>query len=216
MKIFAKTSSKPNYLFGLLPSRFVEEDTYKPNAVSGYTEEGLLERFLEILCLEVDNELSPYIDGVGLLVDASSLSSLPHDDPDKFIIHLAEDLGNPPDIGSADEYKVLLTNIRLINQHKGTKTGLELFLAVFRYKISNLVESSVTQKTYDSSPAVEYDSDGEYDFGFVFYSGYNVEITDMAGTGPKNPSADFLLLLKEAIQKYISPVFATLNELTYV
>lgn len=217
MKIFSKTPSSPNYLFGLLPQRFVEEDNYKPNSVTEYTEEGLLERFLEIFCLDIDNNLSPYIDDIGLLVDASQLSSLPHTDPDKFLNHLAEDLGNPPDIGTTDQYKNLLVNTRLINQHKGSKTGLSLFLAVFQYKISSITESEVSAKNYDSTPTVlQYDSGVQYDYGFTFYSGWDLIITDMDGTGPKNPSAAFLELLKEAIQKYISPVFATLGSLTYV
>lgn len=218
MRIFAKTSTRSGYLFGLLPSRFVEKDSYKNNpAATGYTEEGLLERFLEIFCLEIDNELSPYIDDIGLLVDASQLPNLPHDDTSKFLIPLAADLGNPPDIGTEDQYKTLLINSRLINQHKGSKEGVSLFLAVFGYEISDLTQSEVSAKSYDATPTVlKYDSGLQYDAGFIFYSGWDLIIADVPGTGTKNPTQDFLDSLKEAIQKFISPVFATLGTVTYV
>lgn len=216
MITFAKTSSKLNYLFGLLPSWFKQEDSYVPNLVPGYENEGFLERYMEIFCLEIDNKLSPYLDGVGLLVDAASLSDLPHDDPNIFLTHIAADLGNPPDIGTIIQYINLLVNTRLINQHKGTRKGVELFLAVFGYEITNLMESSILVKKYDATPTpLKYDSGVQYDYGFTFYSGWDLEITDVPGTGTKNPSSLFLDLLKESIQRYISPVFATLNNLTY-
>ena len=206
---FGKTSTKPNYLFGKLPIYFKVNDTYKDS-----NNEGLLERFLQCFCLEVDSELSPSLDAIGFITDVESHVNLPNNNHGDFIIHLAELFGNPPNIGTNEQYKVLIRHIWEILQAKGTIHSLNLFLFLYGYKVYSISESSTTLSKYDQDEMV-HDSIYTYDMGFSFYSGWDLVITDYTGTGTKNPSSQWLSLLKEAIQTFISPIFAELKTITY-
>ena len=211
MRVLRKTATRPNYLFELLPYYFKENDSYKD-----VNNEGLLERYLEIFCHEIDDEVVPYIDNIAYLYDAKNLLNLPHSDPLKFLDHIADLFGNPPNIGTDTQYKILLRYIRLIFQTKGTKQALSYFLAIYGYKIFSLTESGINIKKYDASPTLlEYDEGGEYDYGFNFYSGWDLIITDLPGTGNKFPNDVWLYNLQSAVQKFIAPIFATLNSITY-
>jgi len=219
MITFGKTASKPNFLFGKLPNYFKSNDSYKD-----VNDEGLLERYLEIFCAEIDNEVSPYIDEILDITDAEALSGLTRDNPTELITHLSELFGNPPDIsttdawsGDEDNYIVLIRYIRHILQTKGTVKALEYFLAIYGYEIDILTESAVTADTYDETPtATKYDDGAEYDYGFTFYSGFDLAITDKLGTPAKSPTQGWLDdYLKPAIQKFIAPIWATLGTLTH-
>jgi hypothetical protein len=211
MRTLAKTSTRPNYLFGLLPHYFKENDSYKDG-----NGEGLLERYLEIFCAEVDNEVAPYIDNAHYLFDAEGLSNLPHSDPDIFLDYLAELFGNPPYLGTDDQYKALIRHIVWILKTKGTKTSVELFLNLLGYTISSFTEQTPVTHIYDATPTVlEYDDSLIYDEGFNFYSDWDIVITDMPGTGTKSPTSNWLNDLKQAIQKFLAPIFANLNSVTY-
>lgn len=219
MITFGKTSNKPNFLFKKLPHYFKEKDSYKDG-----NDEGLLERYLEIFCAEIDNEVSPYLDEVLSITDAEALSGLTRTNPTELLIHISELFGNPSDIGTGDswaggeaEYIILIRYIRHILQTKGTVKALDYFLAIYNYEIDTLTQSGVTVSTYDVSPTpIEYDDGAEYDKGFVFYSGYDLAITDLAGTSAKNPTQAWLDdYLKPAIQRFISPIWAILGTLSY-
>ena len=209
MITFGKTASRPNYLFGKLPVYFKVNDSYKDGS-----NEGLLERYLQTFCVEIDEMLSPSIDSIGLITDAESQGLLPGNGHGDFIIHIAELFGNPPNIGTNDQYKVLIRHIMEIIQSKGTTHSLKLFLAIYGYKIYSISESSITMNKYDQED-ITMDSIYTYDVGFIFYSGWDLVITDYDGTGTKNPNAPWLALLKEAIQTFITPIFAELKTLTY-
>ena len=224
MITFGKTSIKPNFLFGKLPRYFKENDSYNPNAVSGYEDKGLLERYLEIFCAEIDAEVSPYIDEVLDTVDAEALSGLTITNDDDFLNLLSNLFGNPPDISTTDawsgdetNYTQLIKHIVTILQTKGTRKSLELFLALYGYQITTLNESGAQSKQYDESPTeLIYDNNVEYDFGFVFYSDYTLVITDLSGTAVKNPSQAWLdNYLKAAINSFINPIFTETTTLTY-
>ena len=127
MITFGKTSSKPNFLFGKLPYYFKENDSYKDG-----NDEGLLERYMEIFCAEIDNELSPFIDEVLDITNAEALSGLTRDNPTELLQHISELFGNPPDVGigetysgDEDEYIILLRYIVHILRTKGTRKSLE-------------------------------------------------------------------------------------------
>lgn len=219
MITFGKTVDKPNFLFKKLSHYFKEKDSYKDG-----NDEGLLERYFEIFCTEVDNEVSPYIDEVLDIVDAEALPGLTKTNPTDLLIHISELFGNPPDVGTGqlysgdeDEYIILIRYIRGILQTKGTIKALEYFLAIYNYEIGVLTESSVAASHYDETPiALKYDNGVEYDKGFIFYSGYDLAITDLAGTSVKSPTQAWLdNYLKPAIQQFISPIWATLGTLTY-
>lgn len=219
MITFGKTATKPNFLFGKLSHYFKEKDSYKDG-----NNEGLLERYLEIFCAEIDNEVSPYIDELLNITDAEALSSLTRDDPTELLIYISELFGNPPDVGTGtsysgdeDEYIILIRYIKHILQTKGTIQALIYYLAIYGYEIDTLTESSKTLKSYDETPTpLSYDDSNEYDVGFTFYSGFDLVITDKPGTGTKNPNSTWLnTYLKPAIQNFIAPIWAKLNNLTY-
>lgn len=212
MRTLSSNGSKPNYLFGLLPHYFKQNDTYKD-----INDKGLLERYLEIFCNEVDQEVvNPYIEGLLSVTDAEALGNINIANINNLLIHIAETFGNPPSIGTDNQYKALLRHIWEILQCKGTTKSLSLYLALYGYKIKNLSESGITLHQYDQVPIKGvYDTGLTYDEGFTFYSGYDLAITDYPGTGTKNPSQEWLNLLKEAISQFISPVFAQLNSITY-
>lgn len=222
MIIFGKTATKPNFLFGKLPQYFKEHDSYKDG-----NGEGLLERYLEIFCGEMDTEVTPFIDELLDITDAEALPGLTRTNPTELLQYLSDLFGNPPDVGTAEtyaggpdpepEYLALIRYITHILKTKGTTQGITYFLALYGYEIDTLTESSTTSSHYDETPTpLEYDQGTQYDKGFVFYSGYNLVITDKAGTGTKNPTQAWLDdYLKPALQNFVSPIWATLGTLTY-
>ena len=213
---------KPNHLFSKLPYYFKENDNGS-KVIAGYEDEGRLERYFEIFCAELDAEVSPYIDDLPDIVDAEALSGLTRANPLEFLNVISDSLGNPPDIGLESEYVTLLRHVIWIYKTKGTKKSLELFLAIFGYGIDSLTEASTTKVSYDADTPIEYDvapTPFIYDVGFAFYSDWELVITDYPGTTTGDPAtkydAGWLDLLKEAIQTFISPIFATLTSVTYV
>ena len=223
MRTFGKTDSKPNFLFGKLPHYFKENDSYKD--VNG---EGFLERYMEIFCAEVDNQITPYIDDLPLITNAEELPNLTSPNGEDLIIHLSSLFGNPPDVGNSNIYAggpnselvyyKLIRYIKHILQTKGTIKSLELYLALYGYELSNITEASPIVTKYDNTPTPDdYDDFKKYDFGFVFFSEYDLVITDKAGMGTKNPPQAWLdNSLKPAIQNFLSPIWALLDSLTYV
>jgi len=212
MITFGKTVTKPNFLFGKLPLYFKENDTYKDG-----NDEGLLERYLEIFCTEIDNEVSPFIDELLDITDAEALSGLTRDNPMEFLNVLSDVFTNPPDIGTEVQYVKLIRHIIWILKTRGTRRSLELFLALFGYAIDTLTEAAASPNIYDLTPtALLYDDDKVYDAGFAFYSEWELIITDYPGTTTGDPGSTWLTLLKEAITQFISPIFSTLTSVTYV
>lgn len=222
MITFGKTTGKPNFLFGKLPHYFKENDSYKLS-----NGEGLLERYLEIFCSEIDNEITPYIDDLPLITNAEELPNLSSSTSEDLITHLSELFGNPPDIGNTNVYAggpnpelvyyKLIRYIKHILQTKGTVRSLELYLALYGYEISSITEAYSGAQSYDSNPISTYDNSIKYDVGFIFVSDYNLVITDKPGTGTKNPTQAWLdNYLKIAIQNFLSPIWAFLNTITYI
>jgi hypothetical protein len=219
---FGKTASKPNFLFGKLPLYFKTEDSYKDGS-----DEGLLERYLEIFCTEIDDDVSPYIDQLLDITNAEALPNFTGDvDPINLLTHISELFGNPPDIGTDTDYSggeaeyiVLIRYIRQILQTKGTEQSLIYFLAIYGYQVNLLTSSGISSKIYDEFPTpLKYDNNVQYDAGFTFYSGFDLIITDKPGiTHAPAPTQGWLDdYLKPAIQKFIAPMWATLGTLTHV
>jgi hypothetical protein len=220
MITFGKTSSKPNWLFSKLPQYFKSNDSYKD-----VNDEGLLERYLQIFCEEVDENISPYIDDLLSITDASALNGITRDNPTELLTHISWLFGNPPDIGTGEsysgdeeEYIILIRYIRQILQTKGTTQCLIYFLAIYGYEIDTLTESAANATIYDKTPTADsYDDSGVYDIGFVFYSDFALVITDKPGTGTKNPTQTWLdNYLAPAIRKFISPIWSNLTSITYI
>ena len=211
MRTFRKTTDKPNYLFGLLPYYFKANDTYKD-----VNDEGLLERFLELFCEEIDTQVSYPIDSILYIFDALSYDLLAVNNPNDFLNYLAENFNNPPDIGTEDQYKILLRYLAHILRVRGTRKGIELFLAIFGYRIKSLNEYSLDLNIYDNTPnPSKYDQSLQYDNEFIFYSEFDLIIEDYPGYGTNPPTAAWLALLKEAIEKFLIPIWARLVVLSY-
>lgn len=208
MITLAKTSTKPNYLFGLLPYYFKENDSNKDG-----NGEGTLERFLEIFCTEIDAEVKPFLEGTGILNNAEDYDNLPTSDKTKFLIHLSDVLGNPPDIfGSEAKYKSLLSHIFEIYKYKGTVRSLSNFLALLDWEISDYFEIPGTGNTYDMD--LDYDAGCMfYDEACVSFSRYSLTITDTEGTTVKTPTEPELAKLRDVIENFLQPVNTILMEL---
>ena len=212
----SKVGDKPNFLFGQLPHYFKENDSYKPNAVLGYEGDGFVERYLEGFCKELDNELTPYMDNIGYLYDALGLSNIPGSNQDRFLIHIAEFLGNPPDISTKERYKLLLTCLKYILQTKGSWESINLYLALFGYKVDSYELIPYDSPLYDKTPTPD-----KYDVGYatdttkLFYFDLNLVITDYPGYTYGDPGVDWLALLKEAISNFLLPVNVNLLSITF-
>jgi hypothetical protein len=209
MRLFSKTASKPNYLFGLLPAYFKENDSYKNG-----NNEGLLERYLENFCNEIDQQVVPYLDNIAYIVSAQDLSSYPGTNPNRFLTHLGDVLGNPPDINKDDTYyRILLAHAIMIYRAKGTKKALAYYLGLLGYQITTLSETIGAGLKYDNS--LLFDNGLYFDSGCVLCSSYTLLIGDLPGTAVKNPDAARLLLIKTSIETFINPVNVLITSITY-
>ena len=208
--------AKPNqnYLFGQLPHYFKENDSYVRNDIVGYENQGFLERYLEAFCLEYDQEVDPYIENIGHLYNALGLDNLPMVGSNKFITHLSDMLDNPPDIGTDEQYKILLRYLTHILRVRGTRLGLNLYLAIFGYRVDNLITTPYETAIYDDG--FKYDDGWIYDGEEIFFFDVDLVITDYEGINSGNPGSTWLALLKQALQNYIMPVITELKTVTYV
>ena len=147
-----------DYFFGLLPPYFKKNDTNKN--LSG---DGLLERYLRIFGLELDERLLPLADGYisGTNLDPTVVSIIdPSEAPNDHLTYLAFTLGNPPDLlGNPSLYRKLLIHIVAAYKIKGTKPGYKLFFALLGYNVS-IVELPTQTFLYDDAT---YDDNQKYD-----------------------------------------------------
>jgi len=113
------------FLFGQLPVYYKLKDTYKNN-----NDEGLLERYLEIFGLELNQEITPMVENYLDIIDPFTTDA-------KFLNDLAYTLGSPPDLlGNPNQYAKLLAYIIQIYKIKGTAKALELLFALLGFTIS--------------------------------------------------------------------------------
>jgi phage tail-like protein len=159
-----------NFFFGQLPVYYKVNDTYKDSA-----DRGLLERYLEIFGLELDEEIIPLIDDYLKIIN-------PFETPDKFLTTLGYTLGSPPDLtGDPTKYAKLLAYIIAVYKIKGTARSLELLFELLGYNIS-IVE-------YPESTAILMDTGALMDDGNTFDSGcatcsdYEVIINNLLNPG---------------------------------
>ena len=185
-----------------LPDYFRRNDTYVDNDGNG-----LLLRYLSIFGDELDQEVIPTIECYLNIIDAQYCDA-------KYLTHISDVLGNPPDIfGDDDMYRNLLSYICSVYKIKGTKKAYELFFSLLGFNI-DLYEIPLNDKV------TNYDSEGEYDDIELIYdqnkctpcSYYDITFY------PKNPNnytftADLINKLMAAI-KFNEPINAKLRHLT--
>ena len=192
------------WLFNLFPYRFREEDTYKDG-----DGKGLLERYMQALGEELDEEVIPPISLIAELNDPELVS-------DKHLVHLADFLGNPPHtFGDDTKYRKLLKYLVKINQHKGTEEGYKLIFGVLGVDVT-ITEVEPTSNIYDDT--LEYDSGNIYDSNCPPCSKYSLAIEDPDGNCPEIGDAEsdpVLYALLRKIIEYVEPINAMMTNLTY-
>lgn len=178
-------------LFNLLPVYFKKNDTYKDE-----NNEGLLERYLAVFGNELDREVIPAIHCYLNIVDAAVANP-------KFLNHLSDTVGRPPDIFQDDEiYRNLLKYIVTFYKIKGTIRSYQLFFAILGFAVE-------IEELPHEDDDMFYDSGGEYDTGedrhrydmnaclICYY--YNIKIRPLNPNQPLVISTDTLNKLREAI-----------------
>lgn len=213
MITFSKTGDRSNFLFDKLSSYFKENDSYQGTDVPGYEGDGIVERFLETFCLEIDNEFSPYVDTLGYLFDATGLSNIPGIDTDRFLIHIADSWGNPPSISGNEIYSILLRYLIHILQRRGTLEGLNLYLRLLGYKVDTILSVPYDTVKYDDGS--KYDDGWSYDVQSMFYHDIVIVITDYSGFVPTVPTSEWLTSLKQALIQFMIPIYSNLITVTY-
>ena len=127
------------FLFDKLPTYFRRNDSYKD-----FSNRGLLERYLEIFGDELDEDIIPEIENVLDILDAQIA-------PSKFLTHLSDTLGNPPDLFiNEPQYRNILTFIVDFYKIKGTKQGYEFFFGLFGFTIV-ITELAYNEAYYDNN-----------------------------------------------------------------
>ncbi|MAO08033.1 MAG: hypothetical protein CL596_04900 [Alteromonas sp.] len=197
-------SSFKNWFFDLLPRYFKENDSYKNP--QGH---GLLERYLTIFGEDLDYNVIPKIELYLDIIDASICD-------EKYLIHLSDSLGNPPDVFKDTEiYRNLLQYIVTFYKIKGTIKSYKLFFAILGFDVE-------VEELPHQDDDVFYDSGAIYDTGQEWHTydrnsclicyNYNINIW------PSNNrdliiSSDTLEKLREVI-KFNEPLNARLGTFT--
>lgn len=135
-----------------LPLYFAESDTYKDG-----NNRGLLERYLQIFGLELDESIKPYILNYLNQVDPNTANS-------ESLSHIAYTLGSPLDIFANDtkQFAQLLLNITTLYKIKGTIRSYELFFKLLGLDVKVVEHFDNVEVYYDSG--FVYDADIE-----IFY-----------------------------------------------
>lgn len=193
-----------NFFTKLIPNYIKQNDTYKD--ANGM---GLFERYFALFGENLDEEKCEQIENYLNIID-------PQISPEKFLNHISDSLGNPPDVfQDIEQYRNLLTYIVSIYKVKGTIIGYEIFFSLLGFNIE-IYEIPLLNTTSN------YDQDGTYDLGednlydqnvcrpcsfytIKFYYTNNSEVL----------SSNTLGLLREAIT-FNEPINAKLKSLVIV
>jgi len=140
-----------DWFFSKLPFIYKENDTYVDS-----NGEGLLERYLEIFGLEIDDGLQSQIDDYLDIVDPILCEP-------QYLRHISYTLGTPPDFFQNEaQYRVLLATIISIYKIKGTLKALQALTGLFGFTVSILPISPDCVR-YDTGIKVMYDNGLIYD-----------------------------------------------------
>ena len=119
-----KPKTSEPWFFKFLPPYFKMNDTYKD--AQG---QGLLERYLSAFDPEVLLETFPNINKYLDIIDVRTCAP-------KFLTHISDVLGNPPDIfDDEDKYRNLLAYIVSVYKIKGSIESYELFFDILGFDI---------------------------------------------------------------------------------
>lgn len=194
------------WIFTRFPYFYKQFDTYKDA-----NDQGLFERYISAFGEELDDEVVPLIDNVLDILDAQIT-------PDRFLTHLSESLGSPPDVSiTPAQYRNLLSYIVDFYKIKGTIQAYELFFYFMGFELT-INEINPINVTYDNGN--NYDSelvtdllDLQYDMYCATCSYYTI---DFSAVDPGN-----IALTPEIVDKltlaidFNEPINAILIDFTY-
>ena len=168
------------YFWDQLPNYFEQNDTYQDQ-----NGKGLLERFLGIFGVELDNNTVAALEN--FINEKNPLTA-----DSQFLSTIAYDLGSPVDfLNDEDSYREYLTQLISIYQVKGTSKSYQLLFALLGFSV-NITELPPTQGNYDTGGIYDdsiqlplYDNDcpacSQYNLDFQTSPGLeNVLTTDLA------------------------------------
>lgn len=186
-----------------LPYYYIEKDSYKD--ING---KGLLERYLEVFTGYIDKELYEPINNYLEIVDASICD-------EKYLNHLSDVLGNPPDIfRDEQQYRNLLSYIVSVYKIKGTKDAYELFFSIIGFRIE-IEEDQPDPETYIYDTTLLYDNLETYDRNQCENcSSYSIKFYPQVGDGTVLNISDVVLL--QAAIDFNEPINANLTAFSYV
>lgn len=192
-----------DFFFKQLPLMFKRDDSYKD--ING---DGLLERYLRVFGLEIDNEVIPYAEEYMEIMDVMTTD-------EKFLPLISYGLGNPPNLlYDPALYRKLLRYILAYYKIKGIKESYELFFALLGYTVT-VVEYPEQDVRFDSGYLMD---DGNLmDEHCVTCSDY--ELFLMLTGAHCDPTAvilldEALLALIELIISFTEPINAVLLHIT--
>lgn len=194
-----------DFIFGKLPNYYKINDTYK-NLDPLSLDRGLLERYLEIFGLELDNNVIPLIQNYLDEIDPTTI------DP-QYLTTLGYTLGSPPDLsGSSSTYAKLLAYIISVYKIKGTIQAYTLLFALLGYTVT-IVESPLPEEIYFDEGFL-FDNGGIFDEGCPCCSDFSIIVSALITTGGGCTSPTFasispsLLPTFEAIVEFNQPINA--------
>lgn len=191
-----------DFLFNTLPLYFHRSDTNKN--IAG---EGTLQRFLQVLGLELDDEIVPALENFIDELDAETAT-------DDFLNYISDSLGNPPDVFLDQAlYRKLLQFVINVYKIKGTKRSYELFYNILGYSLT-ITEIAPEVVRYYDDPTFLYD-DGStfYDMGCKTCSDYEILFVNIAN--PLNPLNQTTLNKLRSIIPFVEPINARLIGLIF-
>lgn len=184
-----------NSIFPLLPVYFKEFDSYKDKH-----DRGFLERFLIAHGWEIDQEIIPFIECYLDIIDASVT-------PSKYLDHLSDVLGNPPDIFNNDSYRNILLYAVTIYKIKGTRRSYELFFSLLGFDVEIYeLPWAIESKYYDNSEQYDIgDNITTYDMGSCQHCNYYDIIFYTTDTENQILTPDFLARVRKVVE-FLQPI----------
>lgn len=184
------------FFFNLLPpSYFKKYDSYKNSE-----NQGLLERYLNTLGLELDLELVSFIEDFMDILDAEKT-------PNKFLPFLSGLVGYIPSFNTSPEtYRRIISSALAIYQIKGTLRAMELVFNILRYNIFIIEELPLAKITYDNGNTYDHEI-AQYDSSCAYCSNYHLVISPIDPVENFEITEDLLNLVKR-ITSFLQPINA--------
>lgn len=193
-----------DYIMEKLPYYYKANDTYKDS-----NDQGVLERFLSVLGVEIQEEL---VDPLKLFINQLD----PTTATNQYLSLLASTVGNPTDIlGDEDSYRVRLAQAITLYKNKGTFKSYKVLFALLGYTV-NPIEHVPPAMVYDigllHDDGVGFDTD-RCQLGCIEYS---LEYSNIPGRTSGPLSINQMELLMEVIRKDLEPINARIRNINFI